>query len=354
MINIIGGGPVGSYAAYILADKGFKVRVFEEHEEIGVPIQCTGITTKFLSNIVNVDDVLVNKTKRILIHSPDNSVEFNVENLILDRSKFDKKIAEMAENKGVKYEYLKKYIGQNTILDLRNETKIEIKGMVIGADGPQSKVGDEIGGERDYLYGVQSVAMRKTDPDVYEVWFGSFAPGLFAWSVPESDTVSRIGVACQKGSSLQFNKFLGQLDVKKEDIIDMQGGIIPIFNPNLRTSLGNKYVVGDAATQVKATTGGGIIPGMLAAESLVEDIEGKVVYEDDWRKTIGKELKTHLMIRNMLNKFSDRDYDDLVRLVKREGVKKTIEEHDREFPKMLTMKLLMKEPRFLKFAKYLL
>ena len=34
MIAVIGGGPVGSYAAYLLAKKGHQVELFEEHKEI--------------------------------------------------------------------------------------------------------------------------------------------------------------------------------------------------------------------------------------------------------------------------------------------------------------------------------
>jgi len=39
---IIGGGPVGSYAALNLAKLGVKVTVFEEHPEIGLPSHCAG------------------------------------------------------------------------------------------------------------------------------------------------------------------------------------------------------------------------------------------------------------------------------------------------------------------------
>src|SRR5271169_5234861 len=39
---IIGGGPVGSYAALNLAKLGVKVTIFEEHPEIGLPSHCAG------------------------------------------------------------------------------------------------------------------------------------------------------------------------------------------------------------------------------------------------------------------------------------------------------------------------
>ena len=39
---VIGGGPVGSYAALNLAKLGVKVTVFEEHPQIGLPSHCAG------------------------------------------------------------------------------------------------------------------------------------------------------------------------------------------------------------------------------------------------------------------------------------------------------------------------
>ena len=41
-VAIIGGGPVGSYAALHLAKKGIPVTVYEEHPEIGLPSHCAG------------------------------------------------------------------------------------------------------------------------------------------------------------------------------------------------------------------------------------------------------------------------------------------------------------------------
>ena len=41
-IIVIGGGPVGSFAALILSKLGNKVSVFEEHQEIGNPNHCAG------------------------------------------------------------------------------------------------------------------------------------------------------------------------------------------------------------------------------------------------------------------------------------------------------------------------
>ena len=54
MINIIGAGPAGLHTAYLLAKAGKEVNVFEEHKEIGLPVQCTGITTSHLKKFTEI------------------------------------------------------------------------------------------------------------------------------------------------------------------------------------------------------------------------------------------------------------------------------------------------------------
>jgi len=42
-VAVIGGGPGGLHAATLLARAGFAVTLFEEHDEIGRPVHCTGV-----------------------------------------------------------------------------------------------------------------------------------------------------------------------------------------------------------------------------------------------------------------------------------------------------------------------
>jgi flavin-dependent dehydrogenase len=66
MISIIGAGPVGCYTGYLLAKAGKKVQIFEEHKEIGIPIQCTGIVTKDIFNFINYNKkIFINKLEKV-------------------------------------------------------------------------------------------------------------------------------------------------------------------------------------------------------------------------------------------------------------------------------------------------
>ena len=55
------------------------------------------------------------------------------------------------------------------------------------------------------------------------------------------------------------------------------------------------------------------------------------------------------MIKKMMDRFNEKDYDYLIKLVDNIKVKELIEIYDREFPSKFAFKLLLKEPRFLKF-----
>ena len=100
MISIIGAGPAGSYTAYLLAKAGKEVEVFEEHERIGSPIQCSGVITPEIEKLISLKkEIVVNKIKRVRFHAPNGS-SFDVPirgDYVFDRGKFDEHLAGLAE-----------------------------------------------------------------------------------------------------------------------------------------------------------------------------------------------------------------------------------------------------------------
>jgi flavin-dependent dehydrogenase len=140
----------------------------------------------------------------------------------------------------------------------------------------------------------------------------------------------------------------------KNRIIEYQGGLAPVYRPGIKTSRGNVSLVGDAACQIKNTTVGGIVPGLVAAKALCNSIVYNKNYEKEWKKRLGKELWIHYKLRRILDRFSDRDYNYLIRLCKNERVKEVIESESREFPSKMILKLILNKPRFLRFTRFLL
>jgi flavin-dependent dehydrogenase len=179
-----------------------------------------------------------------------------------------------------------------------------------------------------------------------EFWLGH---GEFAWLVPESDNIARVGVASYTNAKQHFDN-LRKKYFPGSKIIEWQSGAIPIFDPKQIIQKDNVRLVGDAATQVKATTYGGILFGMLAARELANDINK---YAENFKKNLGKELSLALRIRKMMDKFNPSDYDNLISLCEKDKVKKILEKHDRDYPSKMLFKLMVAQPGFLKFMKKL-
>ena len=139
----------------------------------------------------------------------------------------------------------------------------------------------------------------------------------------------------------------------KDNILSYRGGLIPLHYKNAVCQKNNIYLVGDAGGHVKATTGGGIIPGMKAAQALVRSIKTKKSYDKLWRKYAGFNLYSHLKIRQTLDKFSDKDYNKLIKLMNKDRAKKVMAQSDREYPATFAAKLLLAEPRLLQFVKHI-
>lgn len=360
MISIIGAGPAGCYAAYLLAKSGKEVNVFEEHSKIGLPVQCTGIVTDEINNILKLNKgAILNKISRARIFSPNgNFLELKLKNknIILDRTKFDKYLAEMAEKEGAGVFLNNRFVDYTskeiTIKNLKNRKIKKIKtDYLIGADGPNSSVAKSAGlfGERKFLFGKQArIRLRNDNIVEFYPYFGSYA-----WVVPENEEIARIGVAAYNNINGVFLNFLNSLKINNKKIINYQSGLIPVYDPRIKIQKDDIFLLGDAAAQVKATTGGGIVYGLNAARILADCIIKDEDYSPMRRKRIGKDLWLHLKLHNIMKKFSNNDWNLLIGMLGKKENKRIIEKHDREHPSKFLFRILIKEPRLLYFLKHI-
>lgn len=366
-IAIVGAGPSGLYSAYLLAKAGKKVEVIEEHKSIGQPVQCTGIVTSHLKDFVDVKkDFVINKISKVKVFSKTNFLELKLknENYILDREKFDKHLAKLAADAGAKISLGETYIGNDQKRIFTNK-RVFIYDYLIGADGPLSPVAktNSMFPERKFWYGIQArIRLKKKSreknkekgKEKNEENAVEFYPniGTYAWIVPESEGIARIGVCARTNAKGTFDNFLKAKGITKKNIINLQAGIIPEFSKNQIVQKGNIFLIGDAAGHVKATTGGGIIPGLIAARILTDCILKNKRYKNKI-KGISREMKKHLRIRQILDRFEEKEWRYLLNMLNSKKTKAIIEEHDREYPSRFALKLLLKQPRLLYFLKYI-
>jgi len=362
MISIIGAGPAGSYLAYLLAKQGKEVTIIEEHEQIGNPVQCTGIVTGSIEKYVKLPSkVIANRCEKVVVVTNNDKIEAKTDEIVMWRNKFDEYISEKATDAGVNiltnHQFIK-FNGKHSIKikdKNNNESKELISDYIIGADGPSSAVSKAAGFEpiTDFYIGMQAKVKLKIDTSSFETHFSNTNfPEFFGWVVPESEDTVRLGLGAKQNAKELFYKFVEKRTGKK-DILCWESGIFPIYKPKKFIQKDNVFLIGDAATQIKNTTGGGIVPSIKAAHTLCDCIINKKDYASSFKFQSGKELLLHLKIRNILNKFSDSDYDFLLKLMNQKRIKKTLKKYDRDTPIPLLFNLLLKEPRFLTFSKFL-
>lgn len=344
-IQIVGAGNAGCYLAQQLKEKGINFQIFEEHPEVGRPPHCTGLVSKNIDELLDVSkDVVLNQVKGAKMFSPNGTcltlTRGEDQAYVFDRVKFDKKLAEGLDiNKGEKIESL----------DPGAE-------FIVGADGPNStvaKLGNFPELERT-ITGVQVEIKNKSfDKNFVEMYFGSeVAPGFFAWIVPMDEKL-KVGLASKENPGKYLDKFL-QEKFEGAEILEKYGGVIPM---KWREKLwkDNIALIGDAAGQVKPTTGGGIYMGFKSAKILADALEKKdlEVYEELWSLKVKPELNYALMIRKFLDRLTDEKLDGLFELLKKPEVKKIIEKHgDMDKPSKL-VKEAVKNPILLSYLPYL-
>ncbi|MBW2969347.1 NAD(P)/FAD-dependent oxidoreductase [Candidatus Woesearchaeota archaeon] len=358
MISIIGAGPVGNYCAYLLAKKGFKVNIFEEHPKAGIPVQCTGIVTKQLFKYVpKSKEFVINHFNKVQTVAPNNDyAEIPLEEYLLDRTRFDNYLLNKAQDAGAEVHFNHKFIEfKDNKAVIKNKQRLihNQADYFIGADGPLSKVAESAGllKNRQFFVGMQARVRGNFSKHTFTTFFGNnIAPGFFAWVVPESSSTARAGLATRKNTGFYFQNLLNSLNFTP---IEYQGGLIPIFNPKQKVKKDNIFLIGDAAGFTKATTGGGLVFGLESAKIVSKCIVKNKKYNKEIFR-LKFSLQLHRIIRNSLNEFKDYEHIKIIDLMKKKKIQNILKKNNREFPAGLLFKLILYELRLARFLKYLI
>jgi len=352
MIAVIGAGPAGCYYASLVKDGD--VHIFEEHDEVGTPVSCTGILTDSVRRVIGdiPEELVVSRIHRFKMVAPSGKsmyVDLDKVNMILDRAAFDRHLLRRALDNGATLHLGERFIGYSrsgSAYEVRtNRGRYEAE-VLVGADGPFSPVARAAGlyRRRSFVAGWQArCRFPGLETGVTEI---RLTLGEFSWIVPENDSVARVGVIGPDGPTLRrdYETLLGS-----SQVIEDQSGIIPVHDPGqkLRKAGENVFLIGDAATQVKATTYGGIIYGLLAAQYLAEDPDG---YERRMSAKLGRDLWISLQMREFINAMTEEQANELIDIFEKEQNRQIIARHDRDFPSRFIVQLLMKEAQLWKLG----
>ena len=273
LISIVGAGTSGLIAARKLGELGFESTVYDQKLVLGLPVRASGIlsVTGMKSLGMDYSKCTTNTLYGANIHSGGKVLRVvskkPVAN-VLNRKKLNDACYNQAVKAGAKL-VTKRITGAE--LD-----QMAGKGVIIGADGAVSSVAKHFGfGEIKKFVLTYKAEFEADAPEdgVVDLFIDrSEYGGLFAWTCPNGNNLLEVGVGIYSGlgnAKTAFDRFLGSKAiadlVKNRRPVTEGASIIPL---SMRSRIVDEkhgvMLVGDAAGQVKPTTGGGVYLGATA------------------------------------------------------------------------------------------
>ena len=344
---VVGGGPVGSEVSQKLAGMRYKVAVLERKECLDKPVCCTGIISQECVNSFAVDeDVILRQVNGGKLFSPSgNSIRLWRKDIIggiINRPAFNFAMACKARNAGAEF-VLHSRVSDIDVMEDRISIKAVCQGKnmafearaVVIASGFSSQLTDRLGLEKidHFVVGAQA-EVESVGVDETEIYFGQkIAPQFFAWLVPTLPGRALVGLASRYKPWFYLRKLLASLMSQGKvvsDKVELRYRVIPL--KTLSRTYGDRLVVvGDAAGQVKPTTGGGIYYGLICADIAAnalnhalesDDLSARSLasYERGWKKKLGQELRICNYARKFYDGLNDPQIERLFNLIKAAGI----------------------------------
>jgi len=312
---VVGAGPAGSRFARSASERGRDVLVLESGE-VGRPLACSGHVSLDIWEYVPDDargQLFQNDIYGARFHLGGAQSEANtfykdeaVSNAI-DRVGLDRTLADCAADVGAEVRDghtvtgVEEGSGGVTVTVRGPDGTETVDGrMVVGADGPRSKVRDAVGLPEpdELLHGVLGFDHTPDHQNYVDVHLT--IPRFFAWRIPRGDAGVEYGLAVAPGDDApaRFDALLEDYDV---DLDERCSGAIPIGPPD-RTVGRRSLLVGDAAAQTKPFTGGGILYGMRAADVAARTVDPSQPatlddYETAWHEELRRDQRLGHLIR---------------------------------------------------------
>lgn len=392
-VVVVGAGPIGCYSALQAAKQGVQVVVCEEHPEVGVPSHCTGHIS--LAGIKRLElnlpkSVIENEIESAIFYSP-ACYKFSVRfaspvTRVINRRFFDQHLSNMASKAGAKIFtntyadsfLIEKGFVKGVIVKRKKKTEKLLSKVVIDAEGISSNLLKRLGLpslDRNMIVNAVQAEVDKIEginDNTVEVFLSrSFAQGFFAWIVPRRDGTAKIGLGTARGNPHDCLRYfishnpVARQRLKRSHISSLTYHPISLGGPISRTFHDGLLVVGDAASQVKPTTGGGIIMGLtcakIAGKSAAYAVNCKdssssflSEYERQWKKNLGFDMAVMKRLRMLLDELSDRQLDHTIALCAHLGLEETLKNvKDVDFQGTSLIRIA-KSPRILATALYLL
>ncbi|RMH81101.1 MAG: NAD(P)/FAD-dependent oxidoreductase [Acidobacteria bacterium] len=306
-VVIVGGGPAGSTCAYTLAKQGVSVLVVDFKRAIGLPVQCAEfVPVQLYSQFKEffTDGSIAQRVENMLHFTPwGEEVSMWSEGFVLNREVFDLNIAKLAQAKGAEYMLRTRFLGFEDekvwLENIEDRRKFCVEAdMLVGADGPRSKVAKLTGKATEYFLTTAQVTMplRKGLSDLL-IYFRDYIPGGYGWVFPKGG-VANVGIGVDPILGMNpmesLRRFIDEVCAEgmvEGRIIKRTGGWIPADGllPLVR---GKVALIGDAGGFCHPITGGGIANAVLSGSMLARAIvlSSLEEFEEEAWDTFGESL----------------------------------------------------------------
>ncbi|MAH43286.1 hypothetical protein CL614_06260 [archaeon] len=325
-VVVLGAGVAGSYLCQMLRKQGVSFVLIDKNRQFK---DDSGIVSAEFLDLM--EDVLGENAGKKLIRSKIDIMKIVSSKKISIKLKSEKPFAYL-----VNRELLEDNLHSGISIAKENAWKIDFFSdhchvwtdkndykcrMVIGADGANSFVRNQAGLPRnDNVSGVLFRSKKKiTESDCIEVFLNkNYSKDYFAWYVPKNKELGVIfGPKSDKKQCIENLK--EDFDITDADMVSSP---IPIgFS---KTYSDRCLLVGDAGSQTKPLTAGGIVFSMKCAKHAAKVIQDAVEtgdfsrlheYEELWKHDIGKAIKKQLSFRKIYYGMNNRDIENVFDMV---------------------------------------
>lgn len=355
-VIIIGAGVIGLTLAKELGMHGIETHVYDSKRSVSEGAEkASGIfSVNGLDRIgINPSHAIVNTLNGATLHAGREKLRIKSKKTmayVVDRGMLAEICKRSAEKAGAEVHLGRKF-GRAELQELSKDNE----NIVVGADGAVSTVAStfrfpEI---KEYIltYKAEYANPSIEDHNMVGLFFSNeIAYRFFGWSCPYSKSKIEIGIGISDRAKINsvsaFSRFmksemLGDV-LKSAKKLNGHASIIPLTSRS-STVKGNVMLVGDAAGQVKATTGGGVIFGCSSAKILANVIHDNIkngtelaVYEREWRKRYSLDLKMHKFLHNYYSNLKVTNFETFFKFLKMFGAEKFFSEYgDMDRPSLM-------------------
>ncbi|MFC7045072.1 digeranylgeranylglycerophospholipid reductase [Halobacteriaceae archaeon GCM10025711] len=399
-VVIAGAGPAGAQTARDLAERGYDVVVLEAEAEAEFPRTSNKSTAGTFPSMMTAfgvpDDVVMKYTDTVVLESPNDHYVQEQPGAVLEFGEFKRWLVRDGRERGAEYRFdarvSKPIMEDGDIAGVKYGGSEEVYGdIVVDATGPSAPLARALGVsdleresqaigieyemrgvdvDHDGFADLDGAMMLRLDHDI--------APGGYSWIFHTGDDTAKVGLCYIQNEAhrdyardgLGIDDYLQEwldTDPRFADAERIEGkqhrGSAHIQMPG-SLSTDNFMAVGDTVPSIDPLWGEGIHQGMLSGraaaitadrcltgETVDTSAESMSIYNDLWHSKVAPDMRSRLLLTQLLYLAPNDRYDRLMRDLRRADAETLSNANDGGFRGMAKLLHLGDIPLLVRFAR---